>query len=119
MVLPLDELGTDWELTEERAEPGWYRATLSSGITAEITVGPKSAVHRYTFGAHKNARVVVDLSLGGLSIPYGATVRCAPTCTRSRTTWRRARSSSKAHRSPSTWSATRPAGGSCSGTTAA
>ena len=74
MVLPLDELGTDWELTEERAEPGWYRATLSSGITAEITVGPKSAVHRYTFGAHKNARVVVDLSLGGLSIPYGATV---------------------------------------------
>jgi len=74
MVLPLDELGTAWDLTEERAEPGWYRTTLSSGITAEITVGPKSAVHRYTFGAHANARIVVDFSLGGLSIPNGATV---------------------------------------------
>lgn len=74
MTLPLDELGTTWELTSERAEPGCYSATLSSGVTAEITVGPKSAVHRYTFPAHTNARVVVDLSMGGLAIPYGATV---------------------------------------------
>ncbi len=74
MALPLDELGTTWDLLDEHAEPGLYRATLSSGVTAEITVGPKSAVHRYTFGAHTNARVVVDLSLGGLTIPNGATV---------------------------------------------
>src|SRR5690606_2358231 len=48
--------------------------TLSSGIRCEITVGPKSAVHRYTFPGHRDARVVVDASLGGLAIPHGATV---------------------------------------------
>jgi predicted alpha-1,2-mannosidase len=31
-------------------------------------------VHRYTFPAHKDARLVIDFSAGGLSIPYGATV---------------------------------------------
>ena len=74
MLEPLDSLGTAWELREERAEPGYYAATLSSGIRAEITVGPKSAVHRYTFPAHKDARLVIDFSAGGLQIPYGATV---------------------------------------------
>ncbi|GAA1850918.1 glycoside hydrolase domain-containing protein [Microlunatus capsulatus] len=74
MLEPLDALGTAWELREERAEPGYYAATLSSGIRAELTVGPKSAVHRYTFPAHQDARLVVDLSAGGLAIPYGATV---------------------------------------------
>jgi len=74
MALPLDDLGTTWEITDEQAEPGYYRATLASGVTAEISVGPKSAVHRYTFGEHRDARVVVDLSLGGLAIPNGATV---------------------------------------------
>ncbi|BDI21938.1 glycoside hydrolase domain-containing protein [Herbiconiux sp. L3-i23] len=73
-VEPLDELGRSYEITDEQAEPGWYRAELDSGISAEITVGPKSAVHRYTFPRHNNARVVIDFSLGGLSIPYGATV---------------------------------------------
>jgi predicted alpha-1,2-mannosidase len=74
MVEPLDVLGRTWELTDERAEPGWYTATLDSGVTAELTVGPKSAVHRYTFPEHANARVVIDFSHGGLSIPYGATI---------------------------------------------
>lgn len=74
MLGPLDSLGTAWELREERAVPGYYAATLSSGIRAEITVGPKSAVHRYTFPAHKDARLVIDFSAGGLQIPYGATV---------------------------------------------
>ncbi|WP_420112338.1 glycoside hydrolase domain-containing protein, partial [Pseudactinotalea sp.] len=74
MTLPLDDLGTSWEITDEHAEPGCYRATLASGITAEISVGPKSAVHRYTFAEHRDARVVVDLSLGGLAIPHGETV---------------------------------------------
>ncbi|MBA8794457.1 putative alpha-1,2-mannosidase [Friedmanniella endophytica] len=74
MLTSLDDLGTEWELVEEQAEPGWYAATLASGIRCEITVGPKSAVHRYTFPAHRDARLVVDFSLGGLQIPYGRTV---------------------------------------------
>ncbi|HCX84481.1 MAG TPA: glycoside hydrolase [Micrococcales bacterium] len=74
MLQRLDDLGETWEILEEEASPGYYRALLSSGITAEITVGPKSAVHRYTFPRHHDARVVVDLSHGGIEVPYGATV---------------------------------------------
>lgn len=74
MLQPLDALGELWEITDERAEPGWYAATLASGIRCEVTVGPKSAVHRYTFPAHRDARLVIDFSLGGLAIPYGRTV---------------------------------------------
>jgi putative alpha-1,2-mannosidase len=74
MLDPLDALGRTWDLLEEEAEPGYYAATLSSGIRCELTVGPKSAVHRYTFPAHRDARIVIDLSLGGLTIPHGATV---------------------------------------------
>ncbi|WP_127794580.1 glycoside hydrolase domain-containing protein [Agromyces sp. LHK192] len=73
MTEPLDELGRMWELSDERASPGRYTATLESGIKADLTVGPKSAVHRYTFPKHRNARIVIDFSLGGLSIPYGST----------------------------------------------
>ncbi|PWD52263.1 glycoside hydrolase [Serinibacter arcticus] len=74
MLAPLDDLGRSWDIVEESASPGYYRAALASGVVAEITVGPKSAVHRYTFPAHHDARVVVDLSMGGLTIPYGETV---------------------------------------------
>ena len=74
MLQPLDDLGQLWDVVDERAEPGYYTATLESGIRAEITVGPKSAVHRYTFPAHRDARLVIDFSLGGLSIPHGRTV---------------------------------------------
>ncbi|GIG30538.1 glycoside hydrolase domain-containing protein [Cellulomonas marina] len=74
MLQPLDDLGQLWDVVDEEAEPGWYAATLSSGIRCELTVGPKSAVHRYTFPAHRDARVVIDLSMGGLVIPYGRTV---------------------------------------------
>ncbi|WP_084361819.1 glycoside hydrolase domain-containing protein [Herbiconiux solani] len=74
MIEPLDVLGRTWQITDEEAAPGLYSATLDSGITAEITVGPKSAVHRYTFPRHANARIVIDFSLGGLAIPYGATI---------------------------------------------
>ncbi len=74
MLEPLDALGSTWALGEEKAEPGYYATTLSSGIRCEITVGPKSAVHRYTFPAHRDARLVIDFSLGGLAIPYGSTV---------------------------------------------
>ncbi len=31
-------------------------------------------MHRYTFPAHRDARLVIDFSLGGLAIPHGATV---------------------------------------------
>ncbi len=74
MLDPLDELGTLWALRDEAAEPGYYTATLDNGIRCELTVGPKSAVHRYTFPAHDDARLVVDFSLGGLSIEHGRTV---------------------------------------------
>ncbi|MCB2176078.1 MAG: glycoside hydrolase family 92 protein [Actinomycetales bacterium] len=74
MLRPLDDLGALYDLTDERAEPGWYAATLSNGVRCEVTVGPKSAVHRYTFPRHHDARVVLDFSLGGLGIPYGRTV---------------------------------------------
>ncbi len=74
MLEPLDALGATWDLTEEVAEPGYYAATLGSGVRCEITVGPKSAVHRYTYPAHDDARLVIDFSMGGLAIPYGSTV---------------------------------------------
>ncbi|MCL3861000.1 glycoside hydrolase domain-containing protein [Actinotalea sp. K2] len=74
MLQPLDGLGELWDIDDERAEPGWYATTLSSGIRCEVTVGPKSAVHRYTFPSHHDARVVIDFSLGGLAIPHGQTV---------------------------------------------
>ena len=74
MLEPLDVLGRTWELYDEAAEPGYYAATLESGIRAELTVGPKSAVHRYTFPRHRDARIVIDFSLGGLGIPFGETI---------------------------------------------
>jgi predicted alpha-1,2-mannosidase len=74
MVQPLDALGDAWALHEESAGAGYYAATLSSGVRCELTVGAKVAVHRYTFPAHRSARVVVDLSCGGLAIEHGRTV---------------------------------------------
>lgn len=74
MIQPLDDLGKDWPLHDEEAEPGYYAATLGNGIRCEITVGTKVAVHRYTFPEHRSARVVVDLSCGGLAIEHGRTV---------------------------------------------
>ncbi|MFD7157180.1 glycoside hydrolase domain-containing protein [Kribbella sp. NPDC059898] len=74
MLGPLDDLGTTWDLLDEVAEPGYYAATLSSGVRCELTVGPKSAVHRYTFPANDTARIVIDASTGGLAIPHSRTV---------------------------------------------
>ena len=74
MLEPLDVLDRQWGISEEEAEPGYFAATLDSGIRAELTVGPKSAVHRYTFPEHPNARIVIDFSLGGLSLPHSATI---------------------------------------------
>lgn len=74
MVEPLDSLGEQWGLSDEVAEPGYYAATLDTGIRCELTVGEKTAVHRYTFPDAANARVVVDFSHGGLAIEHGQTV---------------------------------------------
>lgn len=82
MLQPLDTLGEARPIVDERAAPGWYAARLTdvdpddpaAGIDCEVTVGPKSAVHRYTFGAHPDARIVIDFSHGGLTIPHGQTV---------------------------------------------
>lgn len=74
MLGPLDDLGTTWDLTDEVAQPGYYAGTLGSGVRCEVTVGPKSAVHRYTFPANDAARIVIDASTGGLAIPHSQTV---------------------------------------------
>src|SRR5690242_18073960 len=74
MLQPLDSLGESWALQNEVAEAGYYSATLDTGVRCEITVGAKVAVHRYTFPEHRSARVVVDLSCGGLAIDLGRTV---------------------------------------------
>lgn len=74
MVQPLDDLGQSWALHDERAEAGYYAANLDTGVRCEITVGEKVAVHRYTFPDHHSARVVIDLSCGGLAIDLGRTV---------------------------------------------
>ncbi|WP_343072990.1 GH92 family glycosyl hydrolase [Sphaerisporangium rubeum] len=74
MVQPLDVLGEAWGLRDEVAEAGYYAATLDTGVRCELTVGAKVAVHRYTFPAHRSARVVIDLSCGGLGIEHGRTV---------------------------------------------
>lgn len=82
MLSPLDDLGTSWPLRDEVATPGYYATTLdvgqtddaTDGVRCEITVGPKSAIHRYTFPEHHDARIVIDCSLGGLAIEHGTTV---------------------------------------------
>ncbi|GAB95161.1 putative alpha-1,2-mannosidase [Kineosphaera limosa] len=74
MLHPIDELGRVWPLHDEVASPGYYAATLATGVRSELTVGPKSAVHRYTFPAHEQARIVLDASIGGLPTPRSRTV---------------------------------------------
>ncbi len=70
----LDDIDEPVAIVDEDAAPGWYSATLANGIRAEVTVGPKSAVHRYSFPASRDARIVLDCSHGGLTIDRGATV---------------------------------------------
>ncbi len=82
MTGPLDALGTAWSLNDEEASPGRYAVTLGApdgggppvNIHAQLTTGPKSVVHRYHFPEHPDARVVLDLSAGGIAIAHGQTV---------------------------------------------
>ncbi len=72
---PLQTLGNHWELCDERAEPGYYAAQLSeTGITAELTVAEKVAVHRYTFSQGGEASIAIDFSCGGLALEHGRTL---------------------------------------------
>ena len=73
--VPLVELGKQWALENERAEPGYYATELDSGkITAELTVNEKVAVHRYTFHEGGDSRVAIDFSCGGLALEHGRTL---------------------------------------------
>ena len=72
---PLDDLGESWALHDETAEPGYYAATLDTGMRCEITVGEKVAVHRYTFPEHPQRPGRASTSrCGGLAIDHGRTV---------------------------------------------
>ena len=58
-----------WLLRNQTAEPGYYSAELgTTGIRAELTVSRKCALHRYTFPKSDRARIVMDLTSGGLSV---------------------------------------------------
>lgn len=49
----------------ETARPEYYAVTLDDyGIKAELTATERAAMHRYTFGAGKPARIIVDLQEG-------------------------------------------------------
>ncbi len=87
MLTPLDDLGTLFSLSGEQARPGYYRANLgpdvslptptaeaTATIDCELTVEAKTVIHRYTFPDAADARIVLDLSCGGLAIPHGQTV---------------------------------------------
>jgi predicted alpha-1,2-mannosidase len=49
----------------EAARPGYYRVLLDDyGILAELTVAPRSGLHRYTFPASNSAHILIDLARG-------------------------------------------------------
>ena len=118
MEEPLDNLGNTWQLLDEQAEPGHYATTLSSGIRCKLTVGTKSAVHRYTFPAHKDARLVIDFSWAGWPFRTVPPCRSAHTLSPSRPAWLRRISLWRVPRWQCTWSVTQATGDSCCGTTA-
>jgi len=62
------------ELINERARPGYYACELKdAGISAELTVTSRGAVHRYTFAEDCQAMIAIDLSHGGIAIEDGRT----------------------------------------------
>lgn len=70
LIGDLDQVGTQWPITDEEAHPGYYAATLEgTGIRAELTAAPRAALHRYTFPEGTQARVAVDFSNGGIDFP--------------------------------------------------
>ena len=75
LVGGVGQLGTRWTLEEEEATPGYYATALAgTGIRAELTVSPKTAIHRYTFPEGQQRCVAVDFSNGGLAFPDRRTI---------------------------------------------
>lgn len=52
------------DLVSEKGRPGYYSATLTSGIKFEGTVSERVAYHRYTFS--RNGYLQIDFANGGL-----------------------------------------------------
>ncbi|MEM1027532.1 MAG: glycoside hydrolase domain-containing protein [Planctomycetota bacterium] len=62
-------------IINERAWPGTYACELEgTGITAELTITSRGAVHRYTFAQDCQAMIALDLSHGGIAIEDGRTL---------------------------------------------
>ena len=60
-----------WDLENETASPGYYRCDLAEfahgkSLSAELTVSPKCAVHRYAFPAEARGRLLLDFCTGGI-----------------------------------------------------
>ncbi|MFK7789106.1 MAG: GH92 family glycosyl hydrolase [Phycisphaeraceae bacterium] len=77
----LSTLNTPRELVNEQAHPGFYGCELKdTGITAELSVTSRGAVHRYTFAKDCTAMIAIDLSHGGIAIEDGRTVPQSAHC---------------------------------------
>ena len=71
----LSAINTPRELVNEQARPGFYGCQLKgTGITAELTVTSRGAVHRYTFAEDCEAVIAIDLSHGGIAIEDAQTI---------------------------------------------
>ena len=71
----LPAIGTTWPIDHESASPGYYTCRIpAGGIIAELTVGRRAAVHRYTFPASPLATLAIDFSHGGIAIEDGRTI---------------------------------------------
>ena len=118
MLQPLDDLGQLWDIVDESAEPGYYAATLGVGHPRGDHGRPEVALSTGTRSPRTGTRGWSSTSRwAGCPSRTAGRCRCGRTCTRSARGSRRARSSSRALRWRSTWSATTRAGGRCSGTT--
>jgi predicted alpha-1,2-mannosidase len=59
----------------ESAKPGYYEVRLEDyGIDAELTVTPRTGVHRYRFPASKEANIIIDLTHRDTVIDAGLSV---------------------------------------------
>lgn len=60
----------------ETARPGYYSVFLDDyGIRAELTAGPRSGFHRYTFPESDSSHVIIDLGHGLGDAPVGGRLR--------------------------------------------
>jgi putative alpha-1,2-mannosidase len=62
----------------ETAEPGYYAVSLDDyDVRAELTAGPRSGFHRYTFPASESSHILIDLGHGLGDTPIGSEVKIA------------------------------------------